>query len=159
MDVGVYVSGHKEIDKVLLGLPLQPTHKLLQAAHTSAVKKTVDAAKLLAPEGPTGRLIDSIGTIKTSVAKAGSLGETLTGPRRGKYKGFAAHLVEKGTKKRSLLGKGKYKAGTDRGIMPAKPFMKPAWDRTKDDVLGSIKFFLAKHLSSYMRRTIKRSGL
>jgi hypothetical protein len=43
--------------------------------------------------------------------------------------------------------------------MPAKPFMRPAWDRTKDEVLGSIKGFLAKHLLSYMRRTIKKSGL
>jgi hypothetical protein len=158
MDVKVYATGVKELDKVFLGLPLVPSHKLLQQAHASAVKKTVDVAKLLAPEGPTGRTIDSIGTIKTPAGRAGSLGETLTGPRRKKG-GAIAHLIEKGTGKRTLKGKGKYRAGTDRGTMPAKPFMRPAWDRTKDEVLGSIKGFLAKHLLSYMRRTIKKSGL
>jgi hypothetical protein len=159
MDVRMYLSGTKELDKVLIGLPLVPTHRLLQQAHSSAVKQTVDAAKLLAPEGPTGRLIDSIGTIKTPVGRAGSLGETLTGPRRGRYKGYAAHLVERGTGKRTLKGKGKYRAGTDRGVMPARPFMKPAWMRTKDSVQASIKGHLARHLYGYMKRTIKKSGL
>lgn len=158
MDVTVALTGYKEIDQVLKGLDQQLNHKILQSAHAAAVKRTVNVARLLAPEGPTGNLIDSIGTIKVPYARSGAIGETHTGPRRGRYKGYAAHLVERGTRKRTLLGKGKYKRGTNRGIMPATPFMKPAWERTKGEVLASIKTHHARALLSYMRRFIKRTG-
>jgi HK97 gp10 family phage protein len=153
--VNYIVTGDTNIDKVLGGLRLEVNHTLLQKAHTSAGKKTVNTAKLLAPEGPTGRLIDSIGVVKTPIAKSNALGEVTIGPRRGRYGGHVAHLVELGTKERTLKGKGKYKAGTRRGMMPKKPFMEPAWNRTKDAVMNSINDFVGVHLYRYMKRTIK----
>lgn len=152
MDVNLRLTGEKEIDAVLRKLPAQVNHKVLQVAHASAAKVLVDAEKLNAPEGPTGHLIDSIGIIKTPFAKAGALGEINVGPRRGRYKGNAAHLVEYGTRPR------RNKSGANRGVMKAKPFARPAWDRTKNKVQSLIAEKLGRSILSFMRRTIKKYG-
>jgi hypothetical protein len=152
MDVRIRLTGVKEIDDVLKGLPKQVNHKLLQQAHTQASKVLVEKAKLLAPEGENGDLVDSIGTVREGFAKASELGLVQTGPRRrrGRYKGHAGHLVEYGTVSR------RNRSGANRGIMPKKPFMEPAWESTKDKVIGSINGFLGKALLNFMKRTIKR---
>lgn len=152
MDVKMRFTGVKEIDQVLKGLSKQVNHKLLQQAHTQASKVLVERAKLLAPEGPTGNLVDSIGTVREGLAKAKELGLVQSGPRRrrGRYKGYAGHLVEYGTRPRRL------KNGASRGIMPRKPFMEPAWIQTKDRVVGSINGYLGKALLNFMKRTIRR---
>lgn len=149
MDVKLRLTGVKEIDQVLRGLPKQVNHKILQQAHASSAKVLVDTAKLTAPEGPTGNTVDSIGVVKYPFAKAGELGLIDAGPRRGRYKGNVAHLIEYGTRRRSL------KNGANRGTMPAKPFMEPSWQRTKDQVLNSIDRFLGATLLRFMKRTIK----
>lgn len=152
MDVKLRLTGHQDVDRVLRGLPLQVNHKVLQAAHTSAAKVLVDAEKLSAPEGPTGNLVDSIGVIKTPLAKSGALGEINVGPRRGRYKGHAAHLVEYGTKRRQT------KSGANRGVMSKRPFAKTSWERTKDKVQSLIAGHLSRHLLRYMKKTIKKYG-
>lgn len=148
----IRLTGVAEIDAVLKGLPKEVNNKLLTTAHTNAAKFTVEKAKLLAPEGPTGNLVDSIGTQATGFKSQKALGETRTGPRRGRgkgQKGFAGHLVEYGTKTR------KTKKGANRGKMRAKPFMAPAWEATKGKVEASINEELGKALVKYMRKTLK----
>lgn len=144
-------TGVQEIDKVLKGLPRQLNHKILQSAHVQAAKPLVEKAKLLAPEGPNGHLVDSIGTVKAPARRATNLGETNTGPRRsGKYKGHHGHLVEYGTNPRVN------KSGANRGRMKPDPFMEPAWESTKTKVETSISTELGKSLFRFMKRTIKR---
>jgi HK97 gp10 family phage protein len=143
----ISVTGVQEIDKVLKELPKQMTHTILGAAHAGAAKPLVERAKLLAPEGPTGNLVDSIGVVKTSLKRADKLGEVIVGPRKkGKYKGFAGHLVEYGTKRR------KTKKGNNRGRMLPDPFMAPAFHQTKSIVEGGI----AKEIGRVMVRTMRR---
>lgn len=153
MITGIQISltGDKDIDAVLRGMPLQLTHTVLQAANAEAAKPLVEKAKLLAPEGPTGRLIDSIGVVKQSVKRAGELGEIQAGPRRGRYGGHHAHLVERGTKARIN------ERGANRGYMPKHPFMEPAFKATHGIVLGRINDAIGKKLYSFMKRTIKNS--
>lgn len=153
MDVRLKLTGHKDVDKVLRGLPLQVNHKVLQAAHTSAAKVLVTAEKLGAPEGPTGNLVDSIGVIKTPIKRANAIGEIHVGPRRGRYKGYAAHLVEYGFKTRLKHGRRGKKAR-----VAGRPFARPAWERTKNRVLASINDHLGRHLRNFMKRTIKKHG-
>ena len=118
----------------------------------------IEKEKLLAPEGPTGNLVDSIGAVKIPLRRANFIGEVHVGPRRGRrYRGHHAHLVEFGTKLRKLKGKGKYPAGTKRGVMPAKPFVRPAMQQTKDIVLARIQNSTAKKLVAKMRRELKGS--
>lgn len=149
MDVRIRVMGVKEIDDVLKGLPLQVNHKVTQQAHTSASKVLIDTAKLTAPEGPTGNVVDSLGVYKYPFAKANALGLIDAGPRRGRYKGNAAHLTEYGTKARYN------KSGAFRGAVAAQHWMEEAWERTKDNVESSISRFLGATLYRFMKRTIK----
>lgn len=151
MDVRIRVTGVKEIDTVIRKLSDQVNHKLLQAAHLQALKLTVDKAKMLAPEGPAGNLVDSIGTVRPSFKRASELGLVESGPRRkGRYKGQAGHLVEYGTRPRQT------KKGANRGAMKAKPFMQPAWESTKNDVIKSINQYLGRALVNFMKRVIRR---
>lgn len=157
MNLKVSITGQKEIDDVLSKLPLALTHTILSNAHAAAAKPLVLKEQLTAPEGPTGNLIDSIGVEKATSKKASQIGLVTVGPRRrGQYKGYAAHLVEYGTKERKLLGRGKYKAGTSRGLMPADPFIKPSFDSTKKTVEGNIAQSIAKVLLRTMKRYIKK---
>lgn len=143
----ISVTGVAEIDKVLKELPKQMTHTILGAAHAAAAKPLVEKAKLLAPEGPTGNLVDSIGTVKTNIKKADKLGETKTGPQRsGRKKGFAGHLVEYGTRKRRT------RKGANRGYMRPKPFMRPAFNQTK----GIIERQIGSEIGKVMVRTMRR---
>src|SRR5690348_5324596 len=105
MSVKIAVTGIKEIDQAFKQMPLQMTDKVLQNANAAAAKILVNKAQLLAPEGPTGHLVDSIGVVKGSFNQVKSLqreiGQVSVGPRRGgRYKGWAGHLVEYGTKAR-----------------------------------------------------------
>jgi hypothetical protein len=144
------VTGVKEIDKVLSGMPKELSHRVFQRANAEAAKVLVNKAKLLAPEGPTGRTIDSIGTVKPNIKRSDELGLVLTGPRRGRYGGAAAHLIEYGTVKRSN------KRGANRGRVLGKPFMQPAYDQTKDLIFNDINRIIGKKLLAFMNRTIKK---
>lgn len=150
----IRTTGIKQIDDVLEGLPDVLTDKVLQNANIYAAKPLIEKAKLLAPEGPTGNLVDSIGALKASGSTLDSraLGQIQVGPRRrGGYKGFAGHLVEYGTKMR------KNKAGANRGKMTPNPFMEKAFDATKDEILHRFNDGTGKALASFMRKTIKNA--
>jgi HK97 gp10 family phage protein len=154
--VTISITGVKEIDNVLKNLPDAVSHKVLGAAHAAAAKPLIIKEQLLAPEGPTGNLVDSIGVLKTSLKKANAIGEVIAGPRRGgRYKGYAAHLVEYGTQERELKGRGKYPRGTKRGRMRPEPFAKPAFEQTKGEVERRIAEEVGKSLNRTMNRYIK----
>lgn len=144
--MSVTVTGVKEIDAVLKGMPVQLTHRVLQAAHAQAAAPLVAAAHLLAPVGETENLAESIGTDKPNIKKAGTLGLVEVGPRRkGGKKGFHAHLIEY------------EKTNRDGSRSKAKPFMAPAFERTKAEVLGGINKAIGQKLYAFMRRTIKNA--
>lgn len=142
------MTGVKELDAVLSGLGLQLEHKVIQQGNAEAAKALVNAGKLLAPEGPTGNLVDSIGVVKPNIRASDTIGEVHVGPRRGRFKGYAGHLVEFGTGKRN------YK-GANRGVMPKTPFMEPAFNKTKDEILANITVSIGKKLYAFMKRTLK----
>jgi len=160
MKLNLNITGIKEIDDCLKQMPIKLTDKVLQNAGAKAAKPLVTREQLSAPEGPTGNLVDSIGVVKGSFNQIGrgqrEVGVVTVGPRRrGRYKGFHAHFVEYGTKRRETKGKGKYKAGADRGVMPKKPFVEPAFNATKGQILNLYKQEVAKSLYSTMKRTLK----
>lgn len=142
----VTITGVKEIDNVLRQLPKALTHSVMSAAHANAAKPMVTRMQLLAPEGPTGNLVDSIGIVKSSVKKAAEIGEVRVGPRRGRYKGNHAHFVEFGTKRRRT------KRGANRGVMPIHKFVEPAFNQTKQQVENGIATATAKTLLRTMKK-------
>lgn len=129
----IQVKGYKEVIEMFKHLPDAVSHKTIGAANFAAAKPLIRAEQRLAPEGPTGNLVDSIGAVKTPLRKANVVGEVLVGPRRkGGYKGFAGHLLEFGTKARRT------KKGANRGKGPVKKFAKPAYEQTKEEVRKGI---------------------
>lgn len=147
-------TGAKEIDNVLRGLPLQVTDKVLQNSFADAAKPLVQAAKSLAPKGKTLNLTNSIGVTKepakTLVNRA--VGQIQVGPqRKGKYKGYAGHLMEFGTTIRET------KSGANRGNVTPNPFMDPAFNQTKGQVESRINDSIGRKLSAFMKRTIKNA--
>ena len=148
----VKITGNEEIDRVFRGLPKQLQDKILQDAHAQSLKITIDKAKLIAPEGPTGNLIDSLGIIKARGKGRSELGLVMGGPRRGgKNKGYHGHLVEYGHSTRKEHGKYGQKARVDE-----KPFMEPAWEQTKDQVRESIAVNIGRKLTNFIRRTVRK---
>lgn len=148
MDVKLSVTGVEEIDAVLRGLPNQFNHRVMQAAHAEAAKPMVYKIHLLAPVGETGRLADSIGIVKTPYGRAAVIGEIQVGPRRGRFGGSKAHLSEFGTGPREYNG-------ANRGVMPKRPFVEPAFEATNKEVLDRISLSLAQKTYAFMKRTIK----
>lgn len=145
----ISVTGYKEIDEVLKHLPSALQDSVVSSAHLKAAKITVEREKLLAPEGPTGNLVDSIGAVKIG-KKGTNVGEVWVGPRRkGGKKGFAGHLVEFGTRPR------RNKKGANRGVMPKHPFAKPAFDQTHQQVQGVIATELGKSVVRTMKKYLK----
>jgi HK97 gp10 family phage protein len=149
--IKISVTGVKEIDACLKAMPAALTHKVLGTAHADAAKPLVQREKSLAPVGSTHNLVDSIGVVKSSIARAGSLGEVRVGPRkRGRYKGFAAHLIEYGTRPRRT------KKGANRGFLRPEPFAEPAFNQTKGVVQAGIVTSIGKVLVRTMKRTLTR---
>lgn len=150
----IRLTGAKEIDQVLKGLPLQVTDKILQNSFSDAAKPLVQAAKSLAPKDE-GVLSESIGVTKepakTLVNRA--VGQIQVGPqRKGKYRGYHGHLIEFGTTIRET------KSGANRGNVTPDPFMEPAFNQTSGQVENRINGSIGKKLYSFMKRTIKKAG-
>lgn len=145
----ISITGVKEIDRTLRNLPKELSHQILGAAHMAASKPLVEKEKLLAPEGPDGALVDSIGAMKTPIKRADAVGEVIVGPRRrAPHRGFHGHLVEFGTRRRET------KKGANRGIMQANPFAAPAFEQTKLIVEENIRVQIGKKLVLRMKKEL-----
>lgn len=149
MNFTVTMTGFEAIDRVLTQLPKELSHEVMGKAHLQAAKIVVEKEKLLAPEGPTGNLVDSIGAYRVPFKKADVVGEVIAGPQRGRGKrGHAGHLVEFGTRKRD-------RTGPNRGIMKARPFARPAFNATHPQMKNAIIVATAKVLNNTMRRYLR----
>lgn len=145
MSVKLSVTGLKEIDSVLKGLPNQLQDRVLKNAHADAAKVLIRDAQATAPMGKTGNLKKSIGVERISIKKTNELGLIRVGPRRkGGYKGFHGHLVEFG------------KTNRDGTRSKANPFFEQSYNRTKGQLEMQIKESLGKKLNQFMQRTIKK---
>lgn len=148
----IKVTGLKEIDAVLAGLPKEVNHRVLQAGNAEAVKILVAEEHLLSPVGATGGLAESHGIVKPSISRVSAPGEILVGPRRGRYKGHHAHMLETGTKVRRT------KSGANRGSVKATHYLEKAFGNKIGLVQSKITVFIGSKLLAFMRRTIKNAG-
>lgn len=114
------VIGARELDRALEQLPRSTKKSVLRRALQKAAKPTAEAAEALAPVGSTGNL-------KVSIEVGTKLNDSQAKDRESTPDsveifvgaswptGAHAHLLEFGTVK-----------------MAAQPFLRPAWDSTKD---------------------------
>ncbi len=145
----ISITGDKNIDAILRNLPPALSHKALGSVHYNAAKPLVEKEKQLAPK-KTGILEKSIGAYRSSYKNATAVGEVRVGPRRrGGYKGYHGHLVEFGTDSRYT------RDGSYRGVMPATPFAKPAFDQTKSQIERLIVTDMSRIVLGVMKRHYK----
>jgi HK97 gp10 family phage protein len=155
MNVKISLSGVKEIDDVLKGLPKQLQHRVLVAAHKYAAQPFVQTAKSIAPKR-TGKMAESIGVVGLNQKNASVIGEVEAGPMPKKGRAYVARFIERGTVKRQTLGRGKYRRGANRGKVPANRFLESAFMQTKQVIESRIAEGIGKRLFSFMKRTIKK---
>jgi hypothetical protein len=141
MSVKISVTGLKEIDEVVKGLPLLMQDRVLKTAHADAAKVGVEAAKNIVPV-KKGTLRDSIGIERVSLKRTTEVGLVQYGPLRRK-KGFHGHLIEYG------------KTNRDGTKTQPDPFMATSFQQTKGVIESNIATSLGKKVLSFMKRTIK----
>lgn len=150
--------------KHLYGMTVKHRRRQMQKVTNFAMIPTKKKMKQFAPRGKTGSLKKSIATNKAVATGFGSFVGSRTGPIiRGKSKNraFHAHLVELGTKrkvkkrkpgkqpftfysfrKRAVLRLDKINHGSR-----ARPFIKPAIDRTKHEYPERIRVKMQRILN------------
>lgn len=133
-------EGVREVEQLLDALPKRVGERELQKILRRNAKPLIARGRELAPVND-GDLKKSLGTIAGRGAGRGV--SVYVGPRRSSaFKGYAGHLVEFGTAPR-------FKAdGTATGSVPARPFWRPAFEQTKDQVLAGIRLDIQQLLTS-----------
>lgn len=108
----------------------------------------------------TGNLRESIGYIERD-NRGSKLAFRMIGARvYGGYKGYHAHLLEDGTSNRNASRKKKRKV-TSTGkkllpnVMPAHPFMQPAFDQGRTAFLASME----AQIKEYIETKAQQAGL
>jgi HK97 gp10 family phage protein len=84
---------------------------------------------------------------KAHLIAKGTLVEVFVGAGKG---GAQAHLIEFGT------GVRRTKGGANRGQIQARPFMRPAWEAHKHQVLTDFGVQLGKEIEASARRIAKK---
>jgi hypothetical protein len=131
-----------------------------------AVQPTVAAARALAPVGETGGLRRSIGFAVRVYRRGGRSVYGIVGPRRGfgvngTEPANYAHLVEYGhaiaVGGRLTRGR-RIQLGVLAGTVAARPFLRPAWDATKGQVLKTLETVLRQRVDAAVVKNQKTAA-
>ena len=137
------MSGGPEVIAALKGIAdIGAIKKLVQAAQKKALKPVVEAVKQNAPVGNSGGMKDSIKAVHMSARAARSAGAVIKPTEVGPdVEHFYAQFLEFGTSK-----------------FAARPFLRPAWDATKDQVLADFSGLLWKAIDRRAKRVTKKAS-
>lgn len=144
------VDGHEALARVFDDLPKSVQDTALRAAAKKALQPVADTARQIVRKDD-GELAQSI-TISTSLSKRQRRnfkkrkGEVAVYAGPSYPAGAHGHLVEFGTRPRY------HKSGKFVGIMPAAPFLRPAWDMLS----GQVKEVMAKEIWTEMAKAVRR---
>ena len=143
------LTGVKELMSLLDQLPTVAMQKgVVRNALKKAAKPTMEMAKQNLPRGKTGNLEKSI-KVSTSLKGSQKKGKTIDRSTVEVYVGSTAphaHLIEFGTGPRET------KNGAYRGQVSPTPFLRNAWDATKD---AALRIF-AKEMETELLKAAKR---
>lgn len=158
------VDGGEELGQLFEELPKSLTDNVMRKIGKDALKPVRDMAETFAPI-EEGDLRDSI-EVSTTLSKRQrrlyrKKGEIAVYAGPTYPKGAHGHLVEFGTGPRTQKKTGRY-----TGQMPARPFMRPAWDANKEGVLqymrdniwGVLKKAVVRLRKQAERGTISKSN-
>lgn len=174
MSFRVSVSGLRELDRALGELPKATAKNVLKRVLLKAGQPVADAASAMAPRD-TGelaasvavgsRIANSAGKSEFAAAMKGGLGKAAA---VGALRGARRAAAGQGSFAEAYIGPTKAKskrAGIKRIVQefgsvkqPGKPFLRPAWDARKDQVLEIIKNDLGDEIIKTARRAAKRKA-
>ncbi len=122
--ITIDLIGARELQKAFKKLEKKAKRAIGRKGITAGSTPMMKRMKALAPVGETGNLKKSIGR---KFKRYGGVDVAIIGPRikEGKFTGQHAFIVEFGTKERFT------ESGASRGVMPARPFMRPAFAQMK----------------------------
>ncbi len=122
--ITVDLIGARELQRAFKTLEKKVQRSVGRKGITAGSTPLMKRIRALAPVGPTGNLKKSIGR---KYKRFGGVDVVIVGPRikTGEASGQHAYIVEYGTKERFT------ESGASRGVMPARPFMRPAFAQTK----------------------------
>jgi HK97 gp10 family phage protein len=142
--IGVKVSGLAELQKALNDLPIQVQGRPLKAAVSAAAKVIQDEAIKRAPQGETGNLRKAIYRTRSRSGSAIGKETYLVAVRKGKatYADTTKNRrLRRVGKKYTTAGEAYYwrflEFGTSK--MPAKPFLRPAFESQKERALEVLQ--------------------
>ncbi len=119
----VDLTGARELQQAFKTLEKKAKRAVGRKGITAGSTLLMKRMRALAPVGKTGNLKRSIGR---KYKRYGGVDVVIVGPRiTEEASGQHAYIVEYGTKERFT------EAGASRGVMPAIPFMRPAFAQTK----------------------------
>ena len=145
---GLKLTGFKEMDLVLRQLPKATAKRVADRAIKQALAPVAAAANAMLPKGMPPVIVEKRLNKNQAKQFRGTEGETV----RTMFVGSPsprAHLEEFGTGPRC------HKSGKYVGIMRARPFMRPAWDMTKQQVLDRLRVDLAREIEKAVGRRAK----
>ena len=152
----VRVEGLQELETAMKELTAATRRNVGRRTLAKAARPFLDRARQLAPDGDP-----SAPGLKESLVVAARMdpryrdepagpGEVVRwiGPAGAPH----AHLVEFGT------GPRRHRSGKYVGVMPPKPFLRPAWDATKGLVLDRIATILADEIEKSVARARRKAA-
>ncbi len=122
--ITIDLIGDRELQRAFKTLEKKAKRSIGRKGIAAGSTPMMKRMRALAPVGETGNLKKSIGR---KFKRYGGVDVAIIGPRikTGKFTGQHAFIVEFGTKERFT------EAGASRGVMPAHPFMRPAFAQMK----------------------------
>ncbi|MBL3571970.1 hypothetical protein BV509_12335 [Rhodovulum sulfidophilum] len=153
----VSVDGLADLEKMMIEhLPKSTGRGVLRRVGTAALGIFVERARDLAPRA-SGDLAESLAVSTRLDPKQRRDHRRLVSDDKAAVEIFGgaaalphAHLVEFGTVERHL------ESGGSTGTMPAQPFMRPAWDATREAVLDDIAEGLGREIAATVARRARR---
>lgn len=148
---GLKLTGFREMDLVLRQLPTATAKRVADRAMKKALAPVASAANGMLPKGMPPVIVDK----RLNKSQAGKFRAEQSDEVRVMFVGSpspAAHLEEFGT------GPRQHKSGKSTGMMRARPFMRPAWDRTRDQVLELLGVELGREIEKAVGRLARKAG-
>jgi hypothetical protein len=144
----INMTGLDDVLKAIDDLPRELGAKVLQDIAANAARKIViNNLKDNAPNFKTHSVSKALRVVKTGYSSG--IGSRVAIDRK---KGYFLRWYELGTVQRFTKGKGKRKTRANRGVMPSKPFIGPAFARSGPQVIQ----YLQQNIYKVAMRTIKR---
>lgn len=157
------ITGDDEICRVLRGLPAAIARDAALESLVEACQPTIEAARAAAPV-ETGGLRDSIGGVLRKYRR-GLMLMFVIGPRwgfgkDGREPARYGHLVEFGHIQVAKIFGTSLRKGTAiaMGFVEGKPFLRPAWDSTKEAVLAKFSTLFGAKVEAIVRRRASRQS-